>query len=174
MIVIRPERPEDEEGLFRMYCQACGGLRKARRVDSLGENQGLLLSLVAASEGVVVGGAAFSLVSLLPLASAGRWAVLAPLAVLPTQQRQGIGSGLVQIGLQQCQEKQVEVVFALGPPEFFSRFGFIAADRGRLICPIPVPAGWWLVKELQEGVLAGLQGQVRFRPEFQASGLGAG
>jgi predicted N-acetyltransferase YhbS len=60
MITSRPERPEDIPRLFQVYQEAFGQDQEAVLVNSLGENHGLLLSLVAISEASLVGGVAFS------------------------------------------------------------------------------------------------------------------
>lgn len=166
MITIRPERPEDEEALFQMYRRVFGRLQEARLVDSLRENQGLFLSLVALAAGTVVGGVAFSTATLEPRAAGLHLLALAPLAVLPTYQRLGIGSGLVQIGLAQCRDRQVDAIVVVGEPEFFGKFGFVAAAPYQLTCPFPVPEPFWLVQELHPGALTGVHGRINFRPEF--------
>ena len=167
MITIRPERPEDVENLFYVYMASFGRLQEAALVDSLRENQGLLLSLVAISDGTLVGGVAFSPVTLEPAESNLRLAGLAPLAVLPAYQRQGIGSGLVQIGLKQCRELGVDAVFLIGEPEFYSRFGFGPASDFQIRCEFEVPAAYWLVNELRPQALSGLSSLAKYRPEFQ-------
>lgn len=167
MITIRPEQSEDEEGLFRMYCQACGRIHEARLVDSLRENQGLFLSLVAIQEGQIVGGIAFSAVEMEPQAFELFLVGLAPLAVLPTHRGQGIGSTLVRLGLQRCRERQVDAVVVVGDPEFYGKFGFVAATPHRLTCSFPVPAPHWLVQELKAGALTDVRGRIKYRPEFQ-------
>jgi len=71
-------------------------------IEALRKAQALSLSLVAETSDGIVGHIAFS-----PVAIAGmqhNWFGLGPLAVLPTQQRRGIGSDLVRQGLAQLQE----------------------------------------------------------------------
>ena len=43
---------------------------------------------------------------------------LAPLAVTPQRQRQGIGSQLVEFGLSKCRELSHSIVVVVGEPEF--------------------------------------------------------
>ena len=167
MITIRPERPEDVDALFYVYMTSFGRLQEAALVDSLRENQGLLLSLVATSDSTLVGGVAFSPVTLEPAESNLHLAGLAPLAVLPAYQGQGIGSGLVQVGLKQCHELGLDAVFLIGEPEFYSRFGFVPASDFQMRCEFEVPGTHWLVKELRPQALAGCSGMVKYRPEFQ-------
>lgn len=51
---------------------------------------------------------------------------LAPLAVLPTQQRHRVGTALVEYSLVRLKEMKVEIAVVLGDPAFYSRFGFSA------------------------------------------------
>jgi putative acetyltransferase len=88
--------------------------------------------------------------------------------VLPAYQRQGIGSGLVQVGLQQCEAQNIDAVFLMGEPEFYARFGFGPAADFDIRCEFEVPGAYWLVKELRPQALMGASGLARYRPEFQA------
>jgi putative acetyltransferase len=166
MITIRPESPGDVESVFVVYLAAFGRLQEPVLVQSLRENQGLLLSLVAVSEGSLVGGVAFSAITLEPTAPGLRLAGLGPLAVLPDYQGRGIGSRLVRTGLQQCLELGVAAVFLVGEPEFYSRFGFGRASIFGIRCEFDVPEAYWLVQELHPQALAGVQGLARYRSEF--------
>lgn len=49
---------------------------------------------------------------------------LAPLAVLPEYQNRGIGSKLVEVGLEIAYERGDILVVVLGHPQFYPRFGF--------------------------------------------------
>jgi putative acetyltransferase len=50
---------------------------------------------------------------------------LAPVAVLPQYQRQGIGSLLISKGLDELKNMNVKAAFVLGDNRFYSRFGFV-------------------------------------------------
>ena len=54
---------------------------------------------------------------------------LAPLAVIPAYQRQGVGSALVRAGIEACSQLGAAWIIVLGDPAFYSRFGFEAASR---------------------------------------------
>ena len=57
--------------------------------------------------------------------------VLSPVGVSPRQQRQGVGSAILERGLEILIERSVPVVFVEGPPQYYSRFGFEpGADHG--------------------------------------------
>jgi len=52
---------------------------------------------------------------------------LAPLAVTPAYQHQGIGSALIQESLRRVKEEGHKIVVLLGHPEYYSKFGFVSA-----------------------------------------------
>ncbi len=54
---------------------------------------------------------------------------LAPLAVVPTYQRQGIGTALVRAGIAACQTLGIPWIVVLGDPAYYRRFGFVPASR---------------------------------------------
>ena len=80
--------------------------------------------------------------------------LLAPLAVVPPYQRQGIGGLLIAKGLQVLRERGTELVFVLGHKEYYPRHGFVpdAAKQG-FAAPYPIPdefAEYWMVQALSE------------------------
>jgi putative acetyltransferase len=50
--------------------------------------------------------------------------LLGPLAVAPAWQRRGVGSALVRTGLRRLEDMGVGLVFVLGDPAYYERFGF--------------------------------------------------
>jgi predicted N-acetyltransferase YhbS len=64
---------------------------------------------------------------------------LAPLAVLPDHQGQGIGSTLVRHGLKIPGERYCPFIIVLGHPAYYSRFGFERASQHGLACQWEVP-----------------------------------
>ena len=65
--------------------------------------------------------------------------VLAPLAVLPSFQRHGIGGKLIKKGLEKLSTNGVDVVFVVGHPEYYTRHGFIPASKLGFKTPFPIP-----------------------------------
>ena len=114
----------------------------------------------------MVGHIFFSPVSIESAASSFTAIGLAPLAVLPEFQRQGIGSLLVQHGLKECLRLGFPVVVVLGHPRYYPRFGFSPAKSKGLDCEYPVPDEVFMVAELSPGALRGRTGLVKYRPEF--------
>src|SRR6185436_18820593 len=100
-VQIREERPEDIAAIRQVNTLAFGQDQEARIVDALRSNGAALLSLVATLDGVIAGHIMYSSVSIGPFTGAG----LAPMAVVPGHQRQGIGSALVKAGNQKLDEE---------------------------------------------------------------------
>ncbi len=57
---------------------------------------------------------------------------LAPLAVVPARQGQGIGALLVHDGLARCRTLDAAAVVVLGHPKYYPRFGFVPAVTASL------------------------------------------
>lgn len=165
--VVRTERSSDAKAVWTINERAFGRPDEAALVDALRETPGAI-SLVAVIEDRVVGHILFTPVRIDgpsgPISAAG----LAPMAVLPAHQRQGIGSALVRAGLDACRRHGYKAVVVLGHPTFYPRFGFTPAAAMGLTCEWPAPPEAFMALELDAGALAGATGVVRYRPEFSA------
>ncbi len=165
-MTIRPETSEDHTAIRRINELAFGQPDEAALVDALRLAAHPHISLVAVEGEEIVGHIFFSPVTIESNDSAAPVMGLAPMAVLPERQRQGIGSRLIQAGLKECQRLGSHVVVVLGHPEYYPRFGFIPASREGLRCEYPVADEVFMVAELEPGALAGLEGLVKYHPEF--------
>jgi predicted N-acetyltransferase YhbS len=90
-------------------------------------------------------------------------ALLAPLAVHPDAQSQGIGGRLIEEGLERLTAAGVVLVFVLGHPGDYTRHGFVPAGSFGLDAPYPIPpehADAWMVQALAPGLLGRVWGQV--------------
>lgn len=135
MTNIRAEAGQDQPAIRALVSTAFGGDDEARLVDALREQGDLLLSLVAEQNGQIVGHVAFSPMAAIGDGKAIDAAGLAPLAVAPAMQNQGIGGALVREGLDQLRSQGVRLVFLLGEPDYYARFGFSAADAAPFTSP---------------------------------------
>jgi putative acetyltransferase len=89
--------------------------------------------------------------------------ILAPLAVLPEYQRQGIGTKLVKKGIQILSKVGVDLVFVAGHPDYYPRHGFTPAGILGFEAPFPIPEKYsnaWMVKELSSGIIKAVSGKV--------------
>lgn len=165
-VTLRPEMPEDIAAIHRLNVQAFDHRpNEARLVDLLRAAGKAFLSLVAVSEGEVVGHILFSLVTFDPPQAKFNGVGLAPVAVAPEFQGQGIGSKLIRAGLEKCKQAGYSVVVVLGDPRYYSRFGFTRASDYGLGNDYNADEHF-MALELKEGALGDLRGTVKYAPEF--------
>ena len=168
MMKIRRERKGDYPAVGEIHELAFKGTTEARLVETLRDSDDFMpgLSMVAVQGRKVVGHILFSLVSIQTKGGSVPALVLAPMAVVPEYQNQGIGSDLVRLGLQECLNQGHEIVLVIGHPDYYPRFGFELANRRGLTLPFSVPDEAFMVLELVPGALEGIHGAVRFPPSF--------
>lgn len=166
MIVVREEQAGDVAAIRVVHERAFPQHAEADLVDTLRANGAVTLSLVAVLDDAVVGHILFS-----PATIEGEHGVapavgLAPMAVLPEHQRQGIGSALVAAGLAQLRASEHGLVIVLGHPEYYPRFGFEPARRLGITCTFDVPDEVFMAQELRRGACLAGGGLARYRPEL--------
>jgi putative acetyltransferase len=162
---IRPERPADVPAIRAVNLAAFEASTEADLVDALRRQADPIVSLVAEAGGTIVGHILFSPATL--AADPGvRIMGLAPMAVVPPRQRQGIGSALVRDGLERCRQLGFGAVIVLGHADYYPRFGFTPASRFGLRSEYEVPDDVFMALELDRGVLTGRSGIVRYHPAF--------
>jgi putative acetyltransferase len=166
MIVVRTERTEDHKSVWRVNELAFGQRNEADLVDALRTNARPYISLVAVVDEQVVGHIFFSPVSVESQNGVFTAMGLAPMAVVPKYQNQGIGSRLVREGLIECQRLGHGVVVVLGHANYYPRFGFTPASLKGLRSEYDVPDEVFMVLELVPGALEGRRGLVKYHPEF--------
>ena len=170
MIEIRKEQPGDAAAVRLVNEQAFGRPQEADVVDTLRRTCDGLLSLVAMAEARVVGHILFSPATVEGPDSVVEGMGLAPIAVLPEYQRQGIGSMLVEEGLRVLRASSCPFVIVLGHPEYYPRFGFERASKYGLRSQWEgVPDEAFMILVLDERSLKGASGIARYRDEFDAA-----
>lgn len=123
-IRIRPEQPDDYRAVHRVHAAAFPTEAEANLVDRLRQAGKAIVSLVAEVDGSVVGHVLFSPVTIQGEAAVYTGLGLAPVAVLPAHQNQGIGGQLITQGLAVCRQLGQPWVVLLGHPSYYPRFGF--------------------------------------------------
>ncbi|MFQ5574658.1 MAG: GNAT family N-acetyltransferase [Terriglobia bacterium] len=166
-MIIRQEGPDDAADIRSLNLKAFGQPAEAAIVDKLRRDCRELLSLVAVEGGRTVGHILFS-----PVTVAGDGKVvtgmgLAPMAVLPSMQRQGIGTRLVRAGIERLEQSGYPFVIVLGHPGYYPRFGFEPASAYSLGCQWEgVPGEAFMILWLDKSMAERVSGVVRFRQEF--------
>lgn len=166
-LIIRRETESDLPAIYHVNESAFGRPNEAKLVNALRETVTPFLSLVAEVGGEVVGHILFTPVTVKPTGEAWQAVALGPMGALPAFQNQGIGSALVQVGLAACHAAGYGVVFVLGHPNFYPRFGFTPAPPRGMPCEFVVPNDVFMVVELIPDTLGRRQGVVHYHPAFK-------
>jgi len=122
-----------------------------------------VLSLLAFNKDRAVGHILFTTAQLSGTQDTASIVILAPLAIMPDAQKQGIGGKLIEQGLELLSKSGVDLVFVLVHPEYYPRYGFKPAGHLGFEPPYPIPdehAGAWMVQALRSGVIGTVSGKV--------------
>lgn len=95
-----------------------------------------------------------------------KMAALAPMSVKPEFQNTGIGSALIEYGLNECKENGYQAVVVLGHPNYYPKFGFCPSINFGIKSEYDVPTEVFMIKELVSNSLDGLNGIVKYHEEF--------
>lgn len=165
MIRIADEGPGHAAAVATLNRAAFAGDEEADLVQRLHRDGVVVAALVALEGAAVVGHILFSDLAVeidgRPVAAVA----LAPIAVRPDRQRQGVGTRLITEGLTRARQHGRAAVIVLGHPDYYRRFGFSAALAAKLASPFPGDA--FMALELMPGALAGHSGSVRYPPAFR-------
>jgi putative acetyltransferase len=165
-VLIRAEQPGDGEAVRAVNLAAFETQAEADLVDALRGQAQPLVSLVAERGGAAVGHILFA-----PVTLDGRPDLrimgLAPMAVIPERQGEGIGSALVRAGLEICARMGFGAVVVLGHPTYYPRFGFAPSTRFGIRSEYDVPEDVFMALELAPGYLLGASGTVRYHTAFR-------
>lgn len=128
-MIIRPEEFRDVPEIRALVTAAFIGAphsdgTEGMIVDALRDGNALTVSLVAEDGGRIMGHVAFSPVKI--DGETVNWYGLGPVAVDSGRQRQGIGTRLIEAGLDKIRALGAAGCVVLGDPGYYSRFGFKA------------------------------------------------
>ena len=174
-MIIRKALDTDFDDIYSVECDAFGEEDEAILVRDLiaDPSAAPALSLLAFYGERAIGHILFTKLSIEPETPLSLY-ILAPLAVIPEFQKQGIGGKLVEEGLRHLKEMEVDLVFVLGHPDYYPHHGFAPAGKQGFEAPYPIPeihAGAWMVQELRDDVIGTFSGKIRcadtmMRPEY--------
>jgi putative acetyltransferase len=95
-----------------------------------------------------------------------RLVAVGPVAVLPSRQRTGIGSALLRAVVDGADAAGEHAIVLLGSPDFYGRFGFVAASTVGIEVPNPTWGKYFQVRLLANDD-AGLIGRFRYAAAFE-------
>ena len=164
-IFIRETSLDDFQDIIEVEKLAFGYDKEARLVAELlnDETANPILSLLAFHNGKAIGHILFTRACFEGREEQPMMHILAPLAIKPEFQRQGIGGMLIKEGLRLLQERGSNLVFVLGHKEYYPKYGFIphAADKG-YPAPYPIPEGeYWMVQPISQAGFKTGKGKIK-------------
>lgn len=126
-IIIRKESKSDEDVIREVTIEAFRTVEISNQtehfiLEALRAADALTISLVAETDGRVIGHIAFSPVEISD--GTRNWYGLGPVSVLPEYQRRGVGAALVREGLSRLKEINARGCCLVGHPEYYQKFGF--------------------------------------------------
>ena len=163
---IREATDSDFNDVFLVEKDAFGYDKEAKLVKDLLSDSSAkpLYSFLAFNNERAVGHILFTLARLEGVQNGSSISLLAPLAVIPDFQKQGVGGELIKHGLQHLTSSGVDLIFVLGHPGYYPRYGFKPAGVEGFEAPYPIPeehANAWMVQELRPGVIGRVSGKVK-------------
>ena len=151
-VEIRESLPRDAKGIEQLYVDAFPEEDLLSLVSELQDIGQSVISLVGTRDREIVGHIIFTICRI--EGEKDKVALLGPLAVTPSLQKQGIGSALVQSGFKKITNSNIGYVLVLGDPAYYSRFGFKTEDK--VATPYPLPPEWheaWQSIELSDAAV---------------------
>ncbi len=163
---IREAEETDYSAVLKIEREAFGYDKEAQLVADLLSDPTAkpLYSILAFENNTAIGHILFTSARLEESSIDTSLSLLAPLAVLPNHQKQGVGGKLIEHGLNLLTGNGVDLVFVLGHPDYYPRYGFNPAGMHGFEAPYPIPAEHadaWMVQELHPGTIGQVSGKVR-------------
>ena len=162
-LIITETTKSDFADIYTIHANAFGNEKEAILTEALLQDTSAspLLSLMASVDNNPVGHILFTSAKI--DTHACKVMLLAPLAVMPEAQNSGIGGELITTGLRILADRGVDMVFVLGHPTYYPKYGFIPAGPHGLKAPYPIPEEYsdaWMVQTLHEYQLGEDRGTV--------------
>lgn len=165
---IREEQPSDIEKTWEVNLEAFETEVEANLVNALRNSGCTYISLVAETETNIVGHILFTPVELSGDDNKLKIMGLAPMAVFSQYQNKGIGSKLVEAGLELCKSQGYDVVVVPGHPNYYPKFGFVPSVKYNIKSEYDVPDNVFMVLELVPESLKTHAGVIKYHEAFDS------
>ncbi|MFD2207573.1 GNAT family N-acetyltransferase [Kiloniella antarctica] len=164
MVEIRKEEVKDRAQVLQLIHDVFGRWDESDLVKQLYLDDDVIFGLVAEEEGRIVGHVLFSKLEISTDQLVLETAALAPIAVHPDQQKQGIGAALINESLLICRNnEELSGIIVLGNPDYYQRFGFSSKLGARLDTPFKTES--FMALEFRSGILP-KQAKVKYPSAF--------
>ena len=162
-VLIRQETKDDIELITEIHDLAFSQPNEGRLVNLLRKENYFepSMSLIAELKGEIIGHILFSNLEC-KFDEKKRAVALAPVAIKPKFQNQGVGSKLITFGVKEISKLGYDAVLVLGEPNYYKRFEFSRSVVEHVQCPYQCEA--FLGLEFKKGTLAKCQSVVYPKP----------
>jgi len=167
-MIIRTENTDDFTSVYALHKRAFGQTEEPDLVDKLRLSDRFIpdLSLVAEIDGKLVGHILFTKIFIQSEGVNKDSLALAPMAVLPKFQKEGIGKQLIKSGIEKAKALGYESIIVLGHAEYYPKFGFMPASKFAITAPWEVPDDVFMALELKDNALMSVSGLVNYAQAF--------
>ncbi|MBL9066689.1 MAG: N-acetyltransferase [Sphingopyxis sp.] len=141
---------------------------EAELVRALDADGDALVSIIMCREQEILGHLLFSRMNVEADGRTLSAAALGPVSVLPKFQGQGIGTGLIRIGIMILEEKGIDISFVLGHEAYYPRFGYSPDLAARFASPFAGPH--FMAMMLDSAAPWPLGGRADYAPAFGRMG----
>jgi putative acetyltransferase len=162
----RLETPKDIDDIYKVQVAAFGRNNEAELVNKLRGTSDWLKSVVAESNGEIVGHCLYTKVSVESEKETFSAAALGPVAIMPELQGEKLGTMLIITATNMVIDKGYPILFVLGNSEYYKRFGYSDASLYGFSLPFETPPGAFMVACLKPSVLRGKSGVVHYAEPF--------
>ena len=177
MITIRVEEEKDyrdieyltREAFWDLYHPGCSEhliVHKIRKTTAFVRE----LSLIATDENCIVGSIIYSRAKIVnDKGQVFEVLCMGPLSVLPSRQREGIGSLLMRHSVDKAKGLGFKAIILFGNPNFYHRFGFVNAENYGIQTATGENFPAFMVLELGDRALRGMSGKFYADPVFEVN-----
>ena len=168
VVHFQSEQKTDYESVDRLLEKAFGGTEERTLVQALRNHSAYFpdLAVVQRKGSNLVGYLLLSEAKIVFQAHSQITLALAPMAIHPAWQKQGLGSALVKEALSRARQNGYASIFVVGHADYYPRFGFQPAKKFQMTSPWNIPDDVFMALELKEGSLAGGPGRIQYAEPF--------
>jgi predicted N-acetyltransferase YhbS len=175
-MIIRQENPQDYPAVFELIQNAFkdeihSDHQEQFLVERLRKSEAFIpeLSLIAESNGKILGYILLTPIKIQNDREEFSSLALAPVAVLPSHQKQGIGGNLIQFAHQKAIDLNYTSIALLGHEDYYPKFGYRLAKNFDIKFPFEVPDENCMIIELERNALEKVSGILVYPQEFYGS-----
>lgn len=173
-IIIRPESNNDFQNIFDLVKSAFSDMEESDHkeqllVERLRQSDAYVpqLSLIATTDnGLIVGFVMLTKIDIVTDHGNETALAVAPLAVLPQFQHQGIGGRLLLESHRIAADLGYKSAFLLGHKDYYPKFGYSKAENFGISFPFEAPSECCMAIELVPKALQGICGIIKYHDAF--------